>query len=135
MNALRSFTSAVAAVLAGAALAGTAVADDDGDAQMLQSGSLVCVTAAAYDAEVAAAASDEPSKCAAISDDELGDMMAPFVRVEETNGDHVLVSFVVENYRKIELLHGNVTHVRYRGWTAKQNLRNYYEWLTGHPQD
>ncbi|MDP6953810.1 MAG: hypothetical protein QGF53_13735 [Alphaproteobacteria bacterium] len=120
--------------MAVSAFAGTAMAEEEGAAHMLESGSLVCVSAAAYDAAAAEGGGDQAS-CVAVNDDQLEDMLAPFVQVEETNGDHVLVNFSVENYKKLELLHGQVTHVRYRGWTASKNLRNYYEWLTGQPQD
>jgi|SaaInl4_150m_RNA_FD_contig_21_940354_length_999_multi_14_in_0_out_0_2 hypothetical protein len=135
MKALRNVTFVLAMVV-GSGTAAVAV-EDETPAHMLQTGAWLCTSPDAYDRRMAGsgATGDEPVQCQSISQDLLEDMMAPFVRVEETNGDHVLVNFVIEDYNRIELLHGSVTHLRYRGWTAADNLRNYYEWLTGQPQD
>jgi len=69
-----------------------------------------------------------------LEEDQIEDMMAPFVQIKEIRGDMVRVEFIIEFYRKIEFLHRRITRVFYTGWTDQANLRNYYEWLTGKPQ-
>lgn len=107
---------------------------------VLYSGSLLCKSPDVYQA--AAKADDasarahalEANECMTVSEDDIEEMLAPFVTVVEQRGDMVLVQYAVEYEDKIELLHRKVAHVRYTGWTAQSNLRNYHEWLTGKPQ-
>lgn len=115
--------------------------------QTLYSNIWVCVSPDAYDAAVERAASWprekfnqlrsellEAKQCMLVEEDDVEDMMAPFVEILEERGDKVMVRFTVEFYKKIEYLHRNITRVTFAGWTARTNLRNYYEWLTGKPQ-
>lgn len=76
----------------------------------------------------------EEKLCMYIVEDDVEDMMAPWVVVEETRGDLVRIHFTVEFYRKFTALHSKITRVIFGGWTDKDNLRNYYQWLTGKPQ-
>jgi len=66
----------------------------------------------------------EERLCMLVDEEQLEDMMAPFVQVKETQGEMV----------KVEFLHRRITRVFYTGWTDQANLRNYHEWLTGKPQ-
>jgi hypothetical protein len=76
----------------------------------------------------------EEKLCMYIVEDDVEDMMAPFVEVEETRGDLVRIRFTIEFYRKFTALHAQFARVTFGGWTDKGNLRNYYQWLTGKPQ-
>ena len=76
----------------------------------------------------------EEQLCMMLEEDQIEDMMAPFVQIKEIRGDMVRVEFIIEFYRKIKFLHRRITRVFYTGWTDQANLRNYYEWLTGKPQ-
>lgn len=76
----------------------------------------------------------DSKKCMLVVEDDIEDMMAPFVEVMERQGQTVRVRFTVEFYKRIELLHRNITRVTFAGWTGEDNLRNYYQWLTGKPQ-
>ncbi len=66
----------------------------------------------------------EEKLCMYIVEDDVEDMMAPFVVVEETRGDLVRIRFTIEFYRKFTALHGQITRVTFGGWTDKSNLRN-----------
>lgn len=77
----------------------------------------------------------ESKRCILILEDDIEDIMAPFVEVTEQEGDRVRVRFTVEFYKRIELLHRNITRATFVGWTGEDNLRNYHQWLTGKPQD
>lgn len=118
-----------------------AAADPAADApNMLYNGSLLCHSAEVYqtaaDAETDTVRSDlvAANECMRVTEDDLEEMLAPFVVVIEQRGELVRVQYSVEYEDKIELLHRKVAHVRYTGWTAEANLRNYHEWLTGKPQ-
>ena len=52
--------------------------------------------------------------------------MAPFVQVLEENGDKVKVTFIVEYYKRIAMLHRKFARIQYTGWTERTNLRDYY---------
>ncbi len=73
-------------------------------------------------------------KCILIVEDDIEDIMAPFVEVTGREGAAVQVRFTVEFYKRIELLHRNITRATFVGWTGEDNLRNYHQWLTGKPQ-
>ncbi len=68
----------------------------------------------------------EKKLCMYIDDDDVEDIMAPFVTVTETQGDKVKVSFTVEYFKKIKYLHRKITQVTYAGWTDAGNLTNAY---------
>lgn len=77
----------------------------------------------------------ESKQCILIVEDDIEDIMAPFVEVVDRSGDRVKVRFTVEFYKRIELLHRNISRATFVGWTGEGNLRDYYQWLTGKPQD
>ena len=141
--------AAVALGLAVAAAIPARAADpvDDTPPQTLYSGIWLCSTPEAYDSAVERAA-DLPrdqmgpletelaktKQCIVVDNDDVEEMMAPFVTVLEQRGGKVLIHYMVEFEKRIELLHRQVTQVMFTGWTDRANLRNYYEWLTGKPQ-
>ena len=108
--------------------------------QTLVDGSWVCRTPEAYDQAVEAERQGqgktlsklraqllEKQLCMYVDDEYLEDLMAPYVKVLTRQGDKVHVSFSVEFYKRIEFLHRKITRVRYAGWTAAGNLRNFYQ--------
>ena len=136
-----ALAAALAMMVAGPALA------LEGDPQTFRDHTWICASPEAYATAVEreatwpkgegaglAAQLLEEKLCMLIEEDQLEDMMAPFVEVLETRDNMVKVKFIIEFYRKIEYLHRNITRVFYAGWTDEGNLRNYYEWLTGKPQ-
>ena len=57
-----------------------------------------------------------------MDDDNLEDMLPPFVTVLGEDGDKSQVSFFVEFYKRIEFLHRQIKHVKFVGWTASDNV-------------
>jgi len=76
----------------------------------------------------------EAKKCLYVEEENVEDMLAPFVEIVERQDNLVQVRFTVEYYSKIELLHRNITRMTFVGWTEDANLRDYHQWLTGKPQ-
>ncbi len=62
------------------------------------------------------------SSCVYMDDDNIEDMLPPFVKVLGTEGNKTKVSFFVEFYKKFNVLHAKITHVRFVGWTAAENV-------------
>lgn len=106
--------------------------------QTLVEGSWVCRTPEAYDQAVEAQrqwqGKDlrdlrkqllEKKLCMYVDDEYLEDLMAPYVKILNRQGDKVKVSFSVELYKRIAFLHRKITRVTYAGWTAAGNLRDY----------
>jgi hypothetical protein len=58
-----------------------------------------------------------------MDDDNLEDMMAPYVSVLGEDGEMTKVAFFIEFYKRIEFLHRQITHVRFVGWTASENVK------------
>lgn len=151
MNNLKIAAAALALAVA-AAIPAEAMAQDvspeaETAPQTLYGGIWLCTTPENYDLAVERAASAprdafnqlkaellEAKQCMLVEEDDVEDIMAPFVTVLEQRGDKVLIHYMVEFEKRIELLHRQVTQVMYTGWTDRGNLRNYYEWLTGKPQ-
>jgi len=147
MNNLK-FAAAALALAVAAAFPAQAI-DRDGEPipQTLYSGTWLCTTPENYDLAVERGESAtreninqlkaellEAKQCMMVDEDDVEDMMAPFVTVLEQRGDKVLIRYMVQFERRLELLHRQVTQFTFSGWTDRANLRNYYEWLTGKPQ-
>ena len=126
----------------------TSGAEEDAAPQTLRNGTMLCVSAETFReaaetigaAEAAQrgavrAAYYDAQKCMTVDEEAIEEMLAPFVKVMERRGDVVRIGFSVEVEDRIELLHRKVAHLRYVGWTGQANLINYYEWLTGKPQN
>lgn len=105
---------------------------------MLSSGAMLCKSPEVYQAAIAndgdRADLLDTNQCMRVSEDDLEEMLAPFVEILEQRGSLIRVQYAVEYEDKLELLHRKVAHVRFTGWTDEANLRNYHEWLTGKPQ-
>jgi hypothetical protein len=67
--------------------------------------------------------------CVFIEDNDQDDIMAPFVRRLEDDGDKVKVVFMIQEERRKALLHRSVEQIQYRGWTAASKLQTRSEWL------
>lgn len=107
-----------------------AAAADEGPLT-LEQGSWVCQSPEAYD-EIVAKQRDgtsphklqkELQTCIFMDDDNIEDMMAPFVQVLAREGDKAKVSFVVEHYKRIEYLHRKFSRMTYTGWTESANIK------------
>ncbi len=111
---------------------------DAADPQTLKEASWVCHTPEAYDQVMKEANGRQgrdlealkrqlrdEKRCIYLDDNDLEDMMSPYVKVLSREDDKVKVSFAIEFYKRIEYLHRKITRVRYAGWTDAQNLRNY----------
>ncbi|MGQ4808672.1 hypothetical protein NKDENANG_02060 [Candidatus Entotheonellaceae bacterium PAL068K] len=108
--------------------------------QTLAEGSWVCSTPESYDQAVETARNWrgkalkdlkqqllEKKLCMYVDDEDLEDLMAPFVKVLSRQGDKVKVSFTIEFYKRIQYLHRKITRVTFAGWTDAKNLRNYHQ--------
>ena len=67
--------------------------------------------------------------CVFIEDGDQDEIMAPFVRRLEDNGDKVKVVFMIQAERRKALLNRSVEQIQYRGWTAASKLRTRTDWL------
>jgi hypothetical protein len=67
--------------------------------------------------------------CVFIADDDQDEIMAPFVRRLEDNGDKVKVVFMIQVERRKALLNRSVEQIQYRGWTAASKLQTRTDWL------
>jgi hypothetical protein len=67
----------------------------------------------------------EAKSCMFVDDEDIEDMLAPFVTVVERQGDKIKVEFWVEFYKKHAELHRSWSHVKFTGWTAEERLADY----------
>lgn len=119
----------------GLALAsGPAAAATDGEGPfVLSEGSFVCVSPEAY-AEAEERAKTAPSRfklakqlteeklCIMVDEEDIEDMMAPFVLVTDTKDDLIKVQYEVEFYKRIEFLKRAFSRLIFSGWTHKDSL-------------
>tara|TARA_B100000315_G_scaffold247920_1_gene277243 strand:- start:100 stop:519 length:420 start_codon:yes stop_codon:yes gene_type:complete len=114
---------------------------DEDQPMMLWDGSWVCSTPEAYGQAVDLERNTDKSftelkkdlldrkLCIYIDGGDVADMMAPYVIVVEEQANMVKVKFMIESYKKFEFLHRRITRVTFGGWTDKDRLRDYYDWL------
>lgn len=106
--------------------------------QTLKEGSWLCSTPEAYDQAIEEERKwqgkdlEELKKqllekklCMSIESEYLEDMMPPYVRVLERQGEKAKVSFTVEFEKRIQLLHRKISRITYAGWTSAENLKDY----------
>jgi hypothetical protein len=67
--------------------------------------------------------------CVFIEDGDQDEIMAPFVRRLEGDGDKVKVVFMIQEERRKALLHRSIEQTQYRGWTAASKLQTRTDWL------
>jgi hypothetical protein len=103
----------------------------------LELGSWVCDTPEDYDKAVAAQKEGSKSVmklaseffdqgiCIYMDDENLEDMMAPYVKIIEQQGDRTKVSFFVEFYKRIAMLHRQIKQVKFVGWTDSKNIKKH----------
>jgi hypothetical protein len=118
-------------------LAGTAA---EGPPYLLHEGTWVCVTPEAYDQALAEQAKTNGYKdlmalkerllaaksCMFVDDEDIEDMMAPFVQVGERQGDKIKVTFTIEFYKPTSSIGAKFNRVRFSGWTAEDRLADYH---------
>jgi hypothetical protein len=118
-------------------MAGTAA---EGPPFLLQEGSWVCVTPEAYDQALVEQAKTNGYKelmalkdrlltaksCMFVDDDDIEDMMAPFVEVVDHAGDKIKVTFTIEFYKRTSTIGGAFNRVKFTGWTAEDRLADYH---------
>lgn len=120
--------------------AGTAQAEaTKGPPYLLEEGTWVCVSPEAYDDAIVEqgktngyqelmALKDRllaEKRCMYVDDEDIEDMMAPFVEIVERNGDKVKVTFTIEFYKRHAMLHRSFSRVKFAGWTAEKRLADY----------
>lgn len=125
--------SLAAVMAAGLAVAAGGPATAEEGPFVLKENSFVCVTPANY-AEAIQRAETAPSrfklakelavekKCIMVDEEDIEDMMAPFVLVTETDQDMIKVQYEVEFYKRIAFLHRTFSRVIFTGWTHRDQL-------------
>lgn len=99
---------------------------------MFAIGSWVCATAEIYDRAMEEQRAsgvmalrkrmDETDECLYIDDDAIEDILQPFVTVLDRKDGHAHVTFIIENYRRIAMLHRKFARVEYTGWTSESSV-------------
>ena len=67
--------------------------------------------------------------CVFIEDGDQDEILPPFVRRLDENGDKVKVVFMIQEERRKALLNRSVEQIQYRGWTAASKLQTRTDWL------
>jgi hypothetical protein len=111
----------------------------EGPPYLLHEGTWVCVTPEAYNQALAEQAKTNGYKelmaltqrllneksCMYVDDDDIEDMMAPFVEVIERQGDKIKVTFTIEFYKRVSDAQAGFNRVKFAGWTAEDRLADY----------
>jgi hypothetical protein len=125
-----------AAALMVAAAGGGARPGHAAEPQIFAHDAWVCATPEAYDQAIGEASRTRDREaladrlrgenlCTLIEDDDIEDIMPPFVEVLEHRDGKVRVTFIVENYRRVATLHARINWVKFTGWTDASNLEAY----------
>jgi hypothetical protein len=136
MGAPRLSSWLLALPLAAASLAAAAA---EGPPYLLHEGTWICTTPETYDQALAEQAKTNGYKelmaleerllaekaCMLVDDDDIEDMMAPFVEVVERQGDKIKVTFTVEFYKRVNSIQARFRRVKFSGWTAEDRLADY----------
>jgi hypothetical protein len=110
-----------------------------GPPYLLEEGTWICATPEDYDRAIAEQGKTNgypelmalkerllaAKSCMYVDDDDIEDMMAPFVTVVDRQGDKVKVEFWIEFYKKIAELDRAWSNVKFTGWTAEERLADY----------
>ncbi|MCE3248086.1 MAG: hypothetical protein K0R41_1911 [Geminicoccaceae bacterium] len=129
---------ALALPLAAAVAGATGAAE--GPPYLLHEGTWICESPAAYDQALAEQAKTNGYKelmalkdrlldakvCMYLDDDDIEDMMAPFVEVLERDGDKIKVTFTIEFYKRVSEIGARFRRVKFAGWTAENRLADYH---------
>lgn len=123
----------IAAMAAASIAAPSSAATDEAGPYVLMENTFVCVSPAAYH-EAIERAKTAPSRfklakqlteeklCVMVDEEDIEDMMAPFVKITETDADMIKVQYEVEFYKRIAYLHRTFSRVIFTGWTHKDRL-------------
>jgi hypothetical protein len=139
MQALKALAAASGAVAAWLTAAPALAAITAVPPYLLQVGTWVCKSPEAYVQALAEQAKTNGRKelmalkarllegklCMYVDDDDLEDMMAPFVEVVEQQGDKIRVTFTIEFYKKVDDNAAGFRRVKFAGWTAEDRLADY----------
>jgi hypothetical protein len=112
----------------------------EGPPYLLKEGTWVCVTPEAYDQALAEqgktngykqlmALKDQllaEKRCMFVDDEDIEDMMAPFVEVVDRQGDKIKVTFTIEFYKSTSTIGAAFNRVKFAGWTAEDRLADYH---------
>ena len=124
---------AIPALMAAMLTCQAQAAGDDEGPHVLVEGSFVCVSPEAYaEAEERAKGAQSRFKlakeltaeklCIMVDEEDIEDMMAPFVLVTEEQGDMIRVQYEVEFYKRIEFLNRAFARLIFAGWTHRDNM-------------
>jgi hypothetical protein len=121
------------------ALLGTLVATSGQAGEFLQTlkdGSWLCDTPESYDLAIAEAAKQngdldalkkrllDEKLCIYLDADLVARMMVPYAKVLERQGSKVKVTFTVQQRKRLETLHRQISRFTFVGWTDAGNLLN-----------
>jgi hypothetical protein len=121
------------------ALAVATASAAEGPPYLLKEGTWVCVTPAAYDQAMVEQGKTNGYKelmalkdrlladksCMFVDDEDIEDMMAPFVQVGERQDNKIKVTFTIEFYNRVSTIAAAFNRVRFTGWTAEDRLADY----------
>jgi len=125
---------ALTAILSLGSSIGVAESNNEDGPFILAENSWVCVTPEAYDQAITEADKTDDIRglrkkfledrlCMTIDDEDIEDMMAPFVLVTDRQDEKIKVRFEVEFYKRIAFLHRNFARVTFAGWTHQDRLK------------
>jgi hypothetical protein len=117
-----------------------AAAAAEGPPYLLHEGTWVCATPEGYDQALAEQAKTNGYKqlmalkdqllaekrCMFVDDEDIEDMMAPFVEVVDRQGDKIKVTFTIEFYKRTSTIGAAFNRVKFTGWTAEDRLADYH---------
>lgn len=123
-----------------AVITALAAAAAEGPPYLLHEGTWVCITPEAYDQALAEQAKTNGYKelmalkerllagksCMFVDDEDIEDMMAPFVEVVDHAGDKIKVTFTIEFYKRTSTIGAAFNRVKFTGWTAENRLADYH---------
>ena len=111
-----------------------------GPPYLLEEGTWICATPQDYDQAIAEQQKIngypelkalkerllQAKSCMMIEDEDIEDMLPPFVTVVDRQGDKIKVEFWIEFYKRLAELHRAWSHVKFTGWTAEERLADYH---------
>jgi hypothetical protein len=112
----------------------------EGPPYLLHEGTWVCTTPEAYDQALTEQAKTSgyqelmalkeqllaEKRCMYVDDEDIEDMMAPFVEVVEHLDDKIKVTFTIEFYKRVSSIGAAFNRVKFTGWTAEDRLADYH---------
>lgn len=123
-----------------AVMTATTAAAVDGPPYLLHERTWVCTSPEAYDHALAEQSKTssykelmalkdrllEERSCMLVDDEDIEDMMAPFVEVIERQGGKIKVTFTIEFFKRVDAVRAGFNRVKFSGWTAEDRLADYH---------